>query len=139
MIIRTFMSMMVALMLATGVVGAQDVSNSSSQQQQLTDRAKQRMQELKERLQLTPEQSEQLRPIMLEEFQKLKAVRDKYNSDGDGTQRPRTKMKMGREMKSIQSETDQKLQSILSKQQMDDLHKLRDEWREQMRERATQR
>jgi hypothetical protein len=118
---------------------AQQTQQAQQQQQPpqaQTDRAKQRLQEIKERLQITPEQMEQLRPVLLDEFQKMKAVRDKY---GDGNQRRREKMKMARELKSIQNDTDEKLKTILSKQQMEELKKLREEWREQFRERAGQR
>jgi hypothetical protein len=143
--VRVFVTgalLIVAMTLTRPAAAAtlQDPTNNAGQQQQQMERAKQRLQEVKDRLQLTPEQTDQIRPILMEEFQKLKAMRDKYgDGDGNGSQRPRTRMKMGRELKSIQSETDDKLRTILSKQQMEELKKIREEWREQMRERASQR
>jgi hypothetical protein len=91
---------------------------------------------MKERLALTPEQIEQVRPIWIEEAQRLKALRDK-NTAGGGNRRAR--MKLARELRDIQHDTDDKLEKVLSKDQMQELKKLRDEWRQQLRDRAGER
>ena len=44
---------------------------------------------------------------------------------------------MGRELRSIQKATDEKLKKILSSKQMDEMKKIREEWRTQFRERAS--
>ncbi|MGJ5817472.1 hypothetical protein [Paludibaculum fermentans] len=104
----------------------------STAQQQKMERAQERLQQIKDRLKLTPEQSEQVRPIVTEEFQQLKAIRDKHSGDSNR----RGKLKMAREMRDVQSDTDKKLGKVLSKEQMEELKKMREEWRQQMRERA---
>jgi len=73
-----------------------------------------------------------VRPIITEEFQKLKAIRDKHSGDSNR----RGKLKMAREMRDVQSDADAKLSKVLSKTQMEELKKMREEWRQQMRERA---
>jgi hypothetical protein len=97
------------------------------------EQASKRLEEIKARLALTPEQVEQVRPILQDEVQKLKALREKRSGGGR-----RERRKMGRELKDIQGETDDQLEKVLSKEQMKELKKLRDEWRQQLRERAAQ-
>jgi hypothetical protein len=98
------------------------------------EQARQRLEQIKERLALTPEQVEQVRPILQDEVQKLKALRETHSSGGR-----RDRRKLGRELKHIQGETDDQLKKVLSKEQMKELKKLRDEWRQQLRERAAQK
>jgi Spy/CpxP family protein refolding chaperone len=95
------------------------------------DQARQRLEQIKERLKLTPEQVEQVRPILSDEVQKLKALRE-ANSGGSR----RDRRKMAREFKRIQDEADDQLKKVLSKEQMNELKKLRDERRQQLRDRA---
>jgi hypothetical protein len=96
------------------------------------DQARERLEQIKERLKLTPEQIEQVRPILSEEVQKLKALRE--SNPGGGSRRDR--LKMAREFKRIQDEADDRLKKVLSKEQMNELKKLREERRQQMRDRA---
>jgi Spy/CpxP family protein refolding chaperone len=100
--------------------------------QVMPDQARQRLEQIKERLTLTPEQVEQVRPIVSDEMQKLKALREK--GSGGGSRRDR--MKMAREFKRIQDETDDRLKKVLSKEQMNELKKLREERKQELRERA---
>jgi Spy/CpxP family protein refolding chaperone len=95
------------------------------------DQARQRLEQIKERLKLTPEQVEQVRPILSDEVQKLKALRE-ANSGGSR----RDRRKMAREFKRIQDEADDQLKKVLSKEQMNELKKLREERRQQLRDRA---
>jgi DNA replication protein DnaD len=101
--------------------------------QQTVEQIRQRLEQIKERLQLTPEQIEQVRPILLDEVQQLRAVEQKYN---ESDQNRRARLKTAREVRGIRSFTDKKLQKILSKSQMEDLKKIREEFREERRERA---
>jgi hypothetical protein len=96
------------------------------------ERARERLEEVQKRLELTPEQVEHVRPIFLDEFQQLKSIRDKYGDD----QNRRGKLKMAREMRDVQKSTDDKLKKILTSKQMDELKKIREERRQQLRERA---
>jgi len=91
---------------------------------------------MKDRLQLTPEQEEQVRPIFIDELRQLKALRDKYVNDDADQGRRRGRLKMARELKDIQKATDDKLKPILTSPQMDELKKIRQEWRERASERA---
>jgi hypothetical protein len=131
-------AMLAATLLGAGLAAAQEPAASAPQTQTQTEQARERLQQIKDRLQLTPEQTEQVRPVFVEEIQQLKAVRDKYKTDG-GDQNRRTKMKMAREMRGIQQATDDKLKKVLTSQQMDEMKKIRDEWRQQMRDRMAER
>ncbi|MGC4054107.1 MAG: hypothetical protein QM757_33905 [Paludibaculum sp.] len=122
----------VILMGALASFGSGLYAQQESVDPQKMERAQERLQQIKERLKLTPEQSEQVRPIVTEEFQQLKAIRDKHSGDSNR----RGKLKMAREMRDVQSDTDKKLSKVLSKSQMDELKKMREEWRQQMRDRA---
>ena len=101
--------------------------------EQQTEQVRQRIEAIKERLALTPEQIEQMRPVLEDEVRKIKAVREKYSGSG---QSRRTKLKMARELRDIQSAADERLRKILSKQQMDEMKKIREERREQLRGRV---
>lgn len=98
---------------------------------QRAERLQERLQQIKERLKLTPDQVDQVRPVIAAEAEQLKALREKY---GSGDQSRRTRMKMGRELRGIRNETDEKLKRILSKDQMNELKKMREEWRQERRE-----
>jgi len=89
------------------------------------------MQQVKDQLQVTPEQADQIRPLFVDELQQLKAILDRYGDPRDASLM--TKRKMRLESKSIQERTDDQLKTILSKQQMKDLEKLREQWRQERR------
>lgn len=97
------------------------------------DRLRQRLEEIRERLALSPEQVERVRPVLQQEAEKLRALRTKYEG---GSQPRRSRLKMARELKDIQSETDEKLAQILTTAQMDELKKMRKERREQRSKRT---
>jgi periplasmic protein CpxP/Spy len=103
----------------------------SGQGPAMSDQARQRLEQIKERLKLTPEQVEQVRPILADEVEKLKVLREK-NSGGSR----RDRRKMAREFKGIQDDADDRLKKVLSKEQMNELKKIRDERRQQLRDRA---
>lgn len=117
------------LLTAAGLIPAQQ--DTPAPQLQRQEQRQQRLDEIKERLKLTPEQEEQVRPILAGEFAQFKEVRDKHK--GSDMSR-REKRKMGRELKSIRDDADEKLKKILSKQQMEELKTIRKEMREQMKQ-----
>jgi ABC-type transporter MlaC component len=119
--------------LVLAASAAAPAMQDSGAAQQRKEQAQQRLQQIQDRLKLTPEQIEQVRPVFADEMRQLKQVRDKYAGD----QGRRSRLKMGREVRGIRNASDEKLKKILSKQQMDELKKLREEWREQMRERRS--
>lgn len=120
-----------ALILAAAILSP---GTAGQQTQERRDAVQQRLAEVKERLALTPEQIEQVRPVLAEEAQRLRALRDKY--EGSGSASRRSRRSMARELRDIRSDTDARLKRILSKSQMDELKKLREEWRRELRSRA---
>jgi isopropylmalate/homocitrate/citramalate synthase len=95
--------------------------------------ALERLEQLKARLKMTPEQVERVRPVLIEEAQKLKALREKADDTGESR---RARRKLARELRAIQDRTDDQLKKVLSKEQMNELKKIREERREQLRDRA---
>ncbi len=130
MSLRFGTTMLIGLLALWGI--PLPAQQDTTAQQEKMERAQERLQQVKDRLKLTSEQLEQVRPIMTEEFQQLKAIRDKHSGDSNR----RGKMKMAREMRDVQSAADNKLSKVLSKTQMDELKKMREEWRQQRRDRA---
>lgn len=118
-----------ALVLTAGAVHARQQPTVEPQ----ADQARQRLQEMKDRLALTPEQIESLRPVLAEEMQKLQALRDKYDAGG---QDRRTRLKMGRELRDIRSHAEEKMKPILSKRQMQEMKKIREERQQELKNRA---
>jgi hypothetical protein len=114
-----------SLSLVIPAFAAQDKSAPRNPEQ-----LRERLEELKSRLELTPEQVEQIRPVLRDELQKLMAVRDKYNEQDRNR---RTRLQMARELRKIQDATDNQLKKILSKKQMEELKKIRQGRREQIR------
>jgi hypothetical protein len=127
---KKVMATIAVLMLAAAPMGAsQDVS------QPKVDQARQRLAQIQDRLQLTPEQVEQVRPVIADEMQKLTVLRDKYNAGG---QSRRSRLKLARELRDIQNASDDQLRKILSKPQMEEMEKIREERRQQLRDRVGQ-
>lgn len=98
------------------------------------EEVRERLEVLKERLALTPEQVELVRPVLEDQARKAKALREKY----DDGQRRRDRLTMARELRDIQRATDERLRKILSESQMDEIAKIRDERRKQVRARPGQ-
>jgi hypothetical protein len=101
-----------------------------------TDEQKQevarRVEELKTRLKLTPEQEEKLGPLVKEEVQKLKAIREKHQ----GASTRSEKRQMLQEMRPVQQHFRAEVEKILTPEQMAEWKKIRDERKEEMKERA---
>ena len=119
-------------MVLMSMPSAGAVQNSGTDPQQV-EQVQQRLQEIKERLELTPEQIEKVRPLLTEEIQKLRALREKY--DGE-EQTLLVRLGMGRELRAVQNATDEELKKVLSKKQMEEVEKIREEGRERFLERA---
>ena len=104
------------------------LSGQERNNQPSLDTVRQKIDEVKERLALTPDQIEKIRPVLVDELQRFRAVRDKVNA---GDQSRRDRLDAARELRQIRSDADNKLKKILSKKQMDELKKVREEWRQQ--------
>ena len=94
-------------------------------------KVRQRLEAIKDRLELTPEQIEEVRPLLMEEAKKLRAVREAYDGDDQNI-----RQRMARDLRGVQNATDELLQTILSQKQMEEVEKIREEGRQRIRERA---
>jgi len=106
-----------------------------SQNNQNQELVRQRLEEIKTRLKLTPAQVEQVRPILVDEVQQLRAVQEKYAKDQSAGYR----LRMLRDLREVLNKTDEKYAKVLSKQQLEELKKIRQEWIEERRERGNQK
>lgn len=89
-----------------------------------------RIQETIDRLELTPEQVEQVRPILQREMEKARAVLQ--NLDRTSSSR-REKRKMARELKAIRNDVDDQLKGILTPGQMAELQRIREDRRQKLK------
>ena len=97
-----------------------------------------------ERLQLTEEQRETVRPIVEEGFAQRLAVLEKYGIDlenQDAIERLgfRTKRKLGKDMNKVRKETEKQLQAVLTADQMNLWKEMEEERRARMREQSNNR
>jgi Spy/CpxP family protein refolding chaperone len=102
-----------------------------AQEDQAAPSARKQIENLKERLKLTPEQVEKVKPILEQQRQKLRELREQ--SGGERSRRGR--VGMARQARKIRKETDAELKQILSPEQMKELDKIREERRGRARER----
>jgi Spy/CpxP family protein refolding chaperone len=92
--------------------------------------ARERLAQIQSRLKLTPEQTEKLKPIVQKEVEELRAVRDKHASD---TSR-RGKMNMLREMKGVQEKYQDQIAAVLTPEQMNEWKKIKEERKQEMKQ-----
>jgi hypothetical protein len=116
---KTLGFFLVALLLATGGVRAQ-----RGQQQ----RAGERAEEMRERLQFTEEQEQQMRPILKDTGKQVRELRERYRNEERNRE---TAQAMRKEMEAIQASTRAQLEQILSSEQLAEYDALQSEWREQ--------
>lgn len=88
------------------------------------------LQEARARLQLTPEQEAQLKPLIQERNEALKAIRDKHA--GDDSRRARRAM--FREAKPVVENYQARVRTILNDAQYDEWERMRAEARERLKE-----
>jgi Spy/CpxP family protein refolding chaperone len=104
-----------------------------AQQSGTMDRAAQaqeRLEQLTSRLKLTPEQTERLKPIVKQEVEELRAVRERLGSD---TSR-RGRATMLREMRGVQEKYAPQINAILTPEQQQEWKKIKEERRQQLKE-----
>ena len=103
------------------------------------EQREQRMEQIVERLDLSDEQREQIRPIMENSAKQRRAVLEKHGV-GPGKPEPdrETKRAIHTDMQPVRAETEQQLATVLSDEQMEEFRQirqeLRDEWRARRRE-----
>ncbi|HEU5251454.1 MAG TPA: hypothetical protein VFW15_15835 [Thermoanaerobaculia bacterium] len=95
---------------------------------------RQRLREVEDHLFLTPEQAEQVRPVIAGMLLSMKDVRDDY---GVEDQSPRSRRRMVRELRAIRSHADERLKLFLSRAQIEELRSIRKEWRDEFRTEVT--
>ena len=104
-------------------------------------KAAQRMEETKQRLALTDEQVEQVKPVMESAAQQQKEILAKYgvNLDDPNGQRPRLGMMQARQMRSeiqkVNKDMLAQLDGVLTEEQLKELKKIQDERRAEMKQR----
>lgn len=93
------------------------------------------------RLQLTPEQEEQIAPILIENFKERVAVLQAYGFSRDVTPKLtfRQKLALRKELNAIRKNAEEHVETILSDRQMAEFRKIQDEMRERFRERLKNR
>ena len=118
--------LLVSLMLAIpGTVGAAQITAPDPAAVQAA------IAEAKARLKLTPEQEAQIRPLVAERTEKLKAIRD--NHAGDTSRR--AKREMYREARPVLDDYQDKVRAILTDEQEAEWEKMRSEATERLKER----
>jgi hypothetical protein len=127
----TLRSLLFALIVLTGITIVHAAELTDAQQQTIETK----IQELRERLALTPEQEQKIAPLLEARNQKLRDLRANYGDDASR----RGKMAMLREGKAIQKEFDAQIEPILTKDQLQEWQQLRAEMRSAARERYRNR
>ena len=120
-----------AVAFALSGIGSLQAPCALAATEEQKQQAAKRIQELKERLKLTPEQEEKIRPLVQEEREKIQAIRQKYA--GDTSRKARTDMMQ--EMKPVRQHFQQEVQKILTPDQMKEWAKMRQEMKEELKER----
>ena len=111
--------MLVAIAVCTAVA---QTPNSTGSKGDLSE-AVAKLEKVSAQLQLTPAQKEQIRPILVEEIPKMKALKS------NTTMPP---LQKARQMREISDETDAKLKQILNPQQYAKWEQIQAEERQQM-------
>ncbi len=84
-----------------------------------------------ERLALSEQQAEQIRPILQESREKQRMLRDKYQEESSS---PSIMQSFRKEREELRQETEERLAAILSQEQMTEYEKIENEEREKMRQ-----
>ena len=106
------------------------VPSINAQAQPETPQPGSRLQELQQRLKLTDEQRQQIRPILEEEAAKAKDIRAAHQGD---TSR-RSRRAMLRALREVQQSAQKRISPILTKDQQSEWKKIREERRAEFRD-----
>ncbi len=99
-----------------------------------------RINEMRERLDLTDKQAEAIEPILIDHLEKTGAVLKEYGIDLQSGERPKERMgfrearKMKSDLDGVQSETEGALDDILDDDQMNEYRQIAEERRARIRE-----
>jgi Spy/CpxP family protein refolding chaperone len=125
---------LMAILCLLVVTAAQAQHPTASDNETKGAHAQDRLAELESRLQLTPEQTAKLRPIIDQETEELRAVRDKYASDSS----PTAKQTMRGEMKTIHEKYEGQITAVLTPEQQTEWSKIKEEHKSGAEDRASQ-
>ncbi|WP_461535057.1 hypothetical protein [Spongorhabdus nitratireducens] len=106
------------------------------------EKIEQQLQDTKARLKLTPEQEAKLTPILEASREKRMEVFEKYGLGNSGERKKlsfREKRALGKEMKTLRTETNKQVKEVLSEDQYNEYLVIQDERKQKMRERIQNR
>lgn len=122
-----------AALLALGLsLGVGTLAQAHDDKKDHGARVEKHMQQAAERLALSEEQKQQLRPLVEEHLAKAKAIRDRYPAEASREQ----KRQMFDEMRSVRDDYDGKVRAVLSEEQRQEWDKMQSERRDRMRRHA---
>jgi hypothetical protein len=124
-----------ALVVLLGSMLSNSLRADTASASSTLDRQTNLVEKISAQLQLAAEQKVKVEPILKESFAKRKAVIERYRGQS-GLKAWRS---MRKELDSIRQETDEKLATILSKDQMKAYQKLRSEMKAELRETIRER
>ena len=101
--------------------------------------SEERIEEFQTRLRLTDEQLEELRPVIAENSEKIRLALEEaglqQGGGGASSLGRRGRIRLGRQIRDIQEETDKKMREILMDEQLDEYEAIQAERREELRAR----
>lgn len=130
----------VAMVFATSAIAQANFDPSNIDAEAIEER----LIAIKEELKLTDEQLEQIGPILTEGAQKRRAYLEEnqetlQNARSSGRPNLRELAGLRRGMRKIDGETDKALGEVLDEEQLKGIKKLREEMRDELRQRAQER
>jgi len=126
--INLFFIILAAGLLVTATMACSSLNTQKARRVPGGKSADQIISDMKNRLNLTDEQEAKIRPIIEEQVKNRAALIEKYRGQGrEGMS------SMRNELQALNQSTENQLQSILTKEQMEEYRKMQAEEREQMR------
>jgi hypothetical protein len=129
---------MLACTLAPHTAGAEAPRRQLTEEQRA--QIEQRLDEMRTRLELTPDQDARLQPILRASFEKRMALLKESGLTENGQRPDRSQLRALRDqMTRLRKETEAQVDTVLDEQQMAEFRKIQDEMRDEFRERAMER
>ena len=119
-----------AAVLVFLIAGGSTLQAQQTGSQDLVEKRREQIEQLKSRLNLTPEQTDNLDPIVRQELDEMRAVRDRLGSDTSRHGR----MTMLNELKEVQRKYQPQVNAILTPEQIDEWKKIKRERKQQLKD-----
>lgn len=133
----------VAMTLVTTMAPPAAAADADNRQLSEEQRARldARIEEVRERLDLTDEQKAALDPVLRKDFERRIAILNEHGVTREGGEQPsrREARALRRDLKAAKKEAEKEIAGILDDRQMEEYRKIQDEAREEMRERIRTR